>query len=161
MVRGYEIFGIILKFLRYIGLNSAEYLWGTKDIQVIFPMKANLPAKKNFYAISAHIRYPAKELHTLLVETFKSRLMPGYHVTVDEIRIPCSHSGCSWKTYNPDKPDVWAIESKSFHADNSYLLDFIFPLDENKPTPNEAFFGFAKNLAKNSYVFKIFKFLTF
>jgi hypothetical protein len=78
------------------------------------------------------------------VERYKLHLIPGYNVCIDEIRIPCTHEECKFKQHNQQKPDVWAIESKSLHANNGYLLDFIYPLDDKKPTPRESFFQFAE-----------------
>jgi hypothetical protein len=65
---------------------------------------------------------------------------------VDELRIPVQHESCPFKNHNVKKPDPWAIESKSLHANNGFLLDFTFPLVEKPLTPKEAVFDFAKYL---------------
>jgi hypothetical protein len=121
-----------------------QMLWTTSPISITYPNKENGLWKNHWFAVSANLSFDSKYVHDALVERFKLHLVPGYNVTVDEIRIPCAHEGCPFKNHNRAKPDVWAIESKSLHAENGYLLDFVYPCQDNPPTPSEALFQFAE-----------------
>jgi hypothetical protein len=127
----------------YIGTRNILNMWSCGEITINYPGKASQIPKNLWYAISNGIDCDVTALHAKLVERFKLYLVPGYHVTVDEIRIPLSHESCPFKNHNRDKPDIWALESKSLHSCNAYLLDFINPCQEQLPTPKEAFFQFA------------------
>ncbi len=127
----------------YIGVTNMRLLWSTKSIIIDYPGKANALWKNHWFAISNELNFDPAFIHRLLIDRFKLHLVPGYNVTVDEIRIPCTHESCSFKNHNRQKPDVWAVESKSLHADNGYLLDFIYPCQEKVPTPSESLFQFA------------------
>lgn len=126
-----------------IGLANVAYLWNHDGISVDFPTKSKVPSSSIYFALAGNLQFDPKELHSMLTERYKLHLIPGYNVCIDEIRIPCTHEECKYKQHNQQKPDVWAIESKSLHADNGYLLDFIYPIDDAKPSPREAFFQFA------------------
>ena len=127
----------------YLGIRDIRHLWSTGEISISYPKKNSGLWKNHWYAISAGISVDLEYVHKLLVERFKFYLMPGFHVTIDEIRIPCSHEACPFKNHNRDKPDIWAIESKSLHAENGYLVDFIYPCQQKVPTPSESLFHFA------------------
>jgi hypothetical protein len=105
--------------------------------------KQKILPKNNWFAISNGLRFKPEQVHSELIRQYKYHVIPGYNVCIDEIRIPCTHESCPFKQHNMNKPDPWAIESKSLHADNGYLLDFICPTLSNRPTPKEAFFQFA------------------
>lgn len=130
----------------YIGLANIESLWSTGEITIDYPGKMSSLTKNHWFAISHALNFEPSFLHKKLTDLFKLHLVPGYNVTVDEIRIPSRHADCPFKNHNRDKPDTWAIESKSLHADNGYLLDFINPVQEKIPTPKEAVFQFADYL---------------
>jgi len=84
----------------------------------------------------------------MLVGQFQRYVVPGYNVTVDELRIPCHHELCAQKNHNRDKPDIWAIESKSLHAENGYLFDFINPVLDPLPSPSFSVSKFMCTLSK-------------
>lgn len=130
----------------YIGVRNILNMWSCGEIIIDYPGKSTQIVKNLWYAISNGLDCELSMLHAKLVERFKLYLVPGYHVTVDEIRIPLSHENCPFKNHNRDKPDIWALESKSLHASNGYLLDFINPCQHELPTPREAFFLFAEYL---------------
>ncbi len=129
-----------------IGVRNAKMLWSKSEITISYPGKENSLAKNHWFAISHALNFNPNLIHSTLVEHFKLYLVPGYNVTIDEIRIPCHHENCPLKNHNRDKPDVWAIESKSMHAENGYLVDFINPVQDKVPTPKEAVFQFANFL---------------
>lgn len=130
----------------YIGVRNIENMWtregGDRPV-ILFPGKENSLTKNQWFAVSNNLDFDVSLVHSLLVENFKLHLHPGFHVTVDELRIPCHHEKCPAKSHNRDKPDIWAIESKCLHAENGYLLDFINPILPNVPTPTETVFQFA------------------
>ncbi len=134
----------------YLGIRNIEHLWSVEDIVIEYPYKENSLPKNHYYAISNALNYDPNFVHQILVENFKRYLIPGYNITVDEIRIPCHHESCPFKNHNRDKPDVWAIESKCMHAENGYLLDFINPIQNQIPTPAESVFQFANWLKTTS-----------
>jgi len=128
----------------YIGVRNIKDMWGDGEISISHPCKENQLPKNLFFALSSRMDFKPKVVHKLLVDAFKLHLVPGFNVTVDEIRIPCSHETCPIKNHNRAKPDIWAIESKSLHAENGYLLDFIDPCQKKIPTPSESVFQFAE-----------------
>lgn len=130
----------------YLGIRNIKYLWSTEKFTINFPGKASQLSENQWFAISNGLDYDIEFVHKSLIELYQHHLVPGYNVTVDEIRIPCTHESCPFKNHNRDKPDIWAIESKSLHADNGYLLDFINPCQENIPTPRESIFHFSTYL---------------
>lgn len=130
----------------YIGITNIEHMWSEGEIQILYPGKEEQLSKNYWFAISNGLDFDTDFVHTALITLFQLYLVPGYHVTVDEIRIPCHHEGCPFKNHNRDKPDIWAIESKSLHADNGYLLDFINPCQEKVPTPHDSVMLFTNYL---------------
>ena len=94
--------------------------------------------------ISSKLNFNPEWLHSKLVDMFKFHLVPGYN----ELRIPVTHEECMFKSRNREKPDIWPVESKSLHAENNYLLDFINPFRDPPPppTPKESVFEFAEFL---------------
>jgi hypothetical protein len=130
----------------YLGIRNIAHLWTTEEITISYPGKETALTRDQFYAISKCLNFEPSVVHEILVARFKLHIVPGYHVTVDELRIPCHHEKCPEKNHNRDKPDIWAIESKSLHADNSYLVDFVNPIQKNIPTPTESVFQFAEYL---------------
>jgi len=127
----------------YIGFKNSKFFWGEHEVEVIFPNKKNILTKNLYFSISRKINFDPPFVHKSLVDAFKLYLIPGYHVTVDELRIPCHNEECPYKNHNNDKPDIWAIESKSLHCENNYLLDFTNPIQQKVPTPSESLFQFA------------------
>jgi hypothetical protein len=129
-----------------IGVRNVKNMWtvegGDRPV-ILYPGRGNALAKNHWFAISYNLDYDASFVHSLLVGNFKLHMHPGFHVTVDELRIPCHHVDCPLKSHNRDKPDIWAIESKCLHAENGYLLDFVNPTLEKVPTPGETVFRFA------------------
>ena len=129
-----------------IGIRNVETLWhtdNTKNITVNYPFKEKQISKNLWFAISNRLDFNVDNIHYMLIDRFKMHLVPGYNVTIDELRIPINHQNCPFKNHNRDKPDVWAIESKSLHAENGYLLDFINPCQNKLPTTKESIFQFA------------------
>lgn len=141
---------MLLKFIGlelmrgYIGIRNMEMMWEVEEFSIDYPGKEAILNKNLWFAISGNLNFDTDEVHKRLIEQYKRHLVPGYNVTIDEIRIPCHHEACSFKNHNRDKPDIWAIESKSMHAENGYLIDFINPCQKKVPTPKEAVFQFAK-----------------
>lgn len=130
-----------------IGLVSVEDFYSDKYFTVTdFKGKELLLPRDMFFEISANINFDLKAIYNILISNFQSCMIPGYFVVVDEIRVPCRHFDCEVKKYNREKPDVWAIESKSLHDNNKYLLHFIYPLDEDVPTPKLSVSIFAEYL---------------
>lgn len=129
-----------------IGIRNIEHMWSTGDIQINYPGKESSLGKNHWFAISNGIDFQPDSLHQSLTQAYQKHLVPGYNVTVDELRIPYTHEACPFKNHNRDKPDIWAIESKSLHADNGYLVDFINPCQDKVPTPAESLMLFAENL---------------
>lgn len=125
------------------GIRNVKYLFGADGITLDFPHKEKCMTRNYWFAVSSALSFDALFVHTSLVERFKSHLVPGDHLCVDELRIPIQHQSCPFKNHNVKKPDPWAIESKSLHANNGFLLDFVFPLVDKPPTPREAVFEFA------------------
>lgn len=124
----------------YVGLRDVKLLWTEAPISIDYPNKENRLWKNHWFAISANIAFDSEYVHDALVERFKLHLVPGYNVTIDEIRIPCAHELCPYKNHNRAKPDVWAIESKSLHAENGYLLDSFTPVKTiHLPRPRRSF----------------------
>ncbi len=130
----------------YVGVRNMEHMWSEGDVQILFPGKDDALGENIWYAISNGIDFDPDIVHTMLINLYQHYVVPCYHVTVDEIRIPCHHESCPFKNHNRDKPDIWAIESKSLHADNGYLLDFINPCQENIPTPHDSVIHFTNYL---------------
>jgi hypothetical protein len=130
----------------YIGIVNIEHMWSEGEIQILYPGKDSQLQKNYYFSISNGLDYDPSFVHNNLITLFQHHVVPGYHVTIDEIRIPCHHEGCPYKNHNRDKPDIWAIESKSIHSDNGYLLDFINPCQENIPTPHDSVILFTKYL---------------
>lgn len=128
------------------GIRSVEYLFAKEGFCLNFPFKERCLSRNCWYAVSSSLAFDPFLVHTLLVDRFKVHLVPGTHLCVDELRIPIQHESCPFKNHNVKKPDPWAIESKSLHANNGYLLDFVFPIVEKPPTPKEAVFEFASFL---------------
>ncbi len=118
-------------------------MWEDDEISIDYPGKQDILPKNTWFAISGNMNFDPTTVHKCLIEEYKLHLVPGYNVTIDEIRIPCHHEACAYKNHNRDKPDIWAIESKSMHAENGYLIDFINPCQKKIPTPKEAVFQFA------------------
>jgi hypothetical protein len=135
----------------FIGIRNMKMMWGTfEEIEIKYPGKENALTKNHWFSISNNLNFDPKWVHSKLVEAFKLHLIPGYHVTIDEIRIPCTNESCPYKNHNRDKPDIWAIESKSLHAQNGYLVDFINPCQDQVPTPRDSVFQFATWLKTTS-----------
>jgi hypothetical protein len=133
-----------------IGIRNLEYMWRTEEIIIQYPGKENSLSKALWYKVSATLSFDPNWLHEKLTTNFQTFLVPGYNILIDEIRIPVGHEDCPVKNHNRDKPDIWAIESKSMHADNGYLIDFINPFLEEVPTPGESVFQFAEVLKKST-----------
>jgi hypothetical protein len=134
-----------------IGVRNIENMWtleGSSRPVILYPGKGNALAKNHWFAVSSNLNFDVSLVHSMLVGYFKFHMHPGFHVTVDELRIPCHHENCPVKNHNRDKPDIWAIESKSLHAENGYLLDFVDPTQDKVPTPTETVFLFAEWLTK-------------
>ncbi len=127
----------------FIGMRNSKYFWGENDVEVSFPFKDKILTKNYYFSIARSLNFDPEFVHKALIDAFKLYLIPGYNMTIDELRIPCHHEGCPFKNHNNDKPDIWAIESKSLHAENGYLLDFINPIQNNLPTPSQSVFQFA------------------
>lgn len=143
---------ILLKFIGlelmrgYIGLRNIEMMWNDNEFSITYPGKEFALYRKMWFAISKNLNFDPAVVHRSLVEEYKLHLVPGYNVTIDEVRIPCHHEECPFKTKNRDKPDIWAIESKTMHAENGYLIDFVNPCQDKVPTPKETVFQFAEFL---------------
>jgi len=128
------------------GIRNIETFWHTdssKKFTVDYPGKDNQISKNRWFAISNGVDFDPALVHEMLIALYKFHLVPGYNVTIDELRIPITHESCPFQCLNRDKPDIWAIESKTLHAENGYLLDFINPCQHKVPTPKESVFQFA------------------
>lgn len=130
----------------YLGIRNIKNMWSSGEIEISYPGKSNSLSENHWFAISSHLNFEPQFVHAKLTGLYKLHLVPGYNVTIDEIRIPCHHEQCPVKNHNRDKPDIWAIESKSLHAENGYLVDFINPIANVVPTPKESVFQFANYL---------------
>jgi Transposase IS4 len=140
-----RFFGTIL-MKGVIGRVSIEDFYLEKFFSLAFEGKSELLPRDMFFEISGNLVYDLKAIYDVLLANFQRHMCPGYYVTIDEIRIPSRHYDCEEKKYNPKKPDVWAIESKSLHDSSKYLLHFIYPLGDNIPTPKESVILFSKYL---------------
>jgi hypothetical protein len=119
---------------------------------ILHPRKENSLPRKICFDMSNGIDFDLNLVYQLLVSRFQYHLVPGFHVTIDELRIPCHHESCSFKSHNRDKPDIWPIESKSLHADNGYLLDFINPCQGNIPTSHIHFTKYLKTAYRPHHI---------
>lgn len=149
-----RFFGTIL-MKGVIGLVALEDFYAEKLFSIAFPSSVGLLPKNLFFEISGNLIFPLKDVYDELIGTFQHHMQPGYWTVIDEIRIPSRHYDCPVKVYNNKKPDVWAIESKSLHDSSSYLLHFIYPLAEEKPTPKESvhiFIDYLKTTTRNHHV---------
>jgi hypothetical protein len=131
----------------YIGLRNIKDMWSTEGIVISYPEKEYQLGRDHWFALSNGIDFDPSIVHKKLIALYQRHVVPGFHVTVDEIRIPCHHEACPFKNHNRDKPDIWAIESKSLHADNGYLLEFINPCQNTVPTPRDSIFQFTHYLS--------------
>ncbi len=138
----YKFFG--MQMMRgIIGLRNMDMLWNNSGIVIDYPGKENSLSEDHFHKIASSLNFDPTFVHTNLINNFKVYMVPGYNITIDELRIPCRNELCPFKNHNRDKPDIWALESKSMHSENGYLLDFINPVQEKAPTPSESVFQFA------------------
>jgi hypothetical protein len=85
-----KFFGVEL-MRGYVGVRNIEMLWSQGEFQVSYPNKENALPKNHWFALSNNIVYDPKKIHKKLVDLFKKFVVPGYNVTVDEVRIPCAH----------------------------------------------------------------------
>jgi hypothetical protein len=94
-------------------------MWRTEGIVISYPEKGAQLGRDHWFALSNGIDFDPAIVHQKLIALYQRHVVPGFHVTVDEIRIPCHHEACPFKNHNRDKPDIWAVES-----DNSYKVQF-------------------------------------
>jgi hypothetical protein len=140
-----RFFGTIL-MKGVIGMVSTDDFYKEDFFSLEFDGKSEILPRNIFYEISGNLIFGPKSIYSLLLQNFQRHLIPGYYLTIDEVRIPSRQYECENKKYNPKKPDVWAIESKCLNDSSRYLLHFIYPLGEDVPTPKESVFLFCDYL---------------
>lgn len=133
-----------------IGLVSSDDFHKEELFSVEFEGKSQLLPRNVFSEISGNLIFDPKLIYDILLGNFQRHVIPGYYVTIDEVRIPSRHYQCDVKKYNPKKPDVWAIESKCLNDSSKYLLHFIYPLSESVPTPKESVLIFCEYLQSST-----------
>jgi hypothetical protein len=138
------------------GVTATEMLFDKEGLCVNFPGKEYQLPQEAFGKLSNNLNFDLNEVHRLLVHNFKFHIAPGHFLTIDESRIPETRFASELKTFNAKKPSKWAVESKTLNDQTKYLIDFINPLKEPKPTPGEAahsFFQFLKSQESFHHVF--------
>ena len=80
-----------------IGLISIEDFWGSNFFSVSFENQDSFISKEGYYDVTSTLVVDYERIHTLLVGNFKSHALPGFHVCIDEIRIPARHYECEIK----------------------------------------------------------------
>lgn len=89
---------------------------------------------KRWRFINSHLNWNIAKVHEMLCKAFQSHLNLGTFADVDEARIPCGNGQCPFRSYNPQKPDKWAMESLTLSDSSKYLRDFTNPTEEAAPT---------------------------
>lgn len=74
-----------------IGVRDVKLMWKTEGITIGYPSKGKQMPKNQWFQISNGINFDPQFVHKTLKERFQYHVTPGYNVTVDEIRIPCTH----------------------------------------------------------------------
>lgn len=129
-----------------IGVRNVKHMWSSKGIVIDYPQKEHSLGKNHWFAISSSLNFDPTYVHEKLNERYQHHVVPGFDVTIDEVRIPSHHYMNPKKNHNRDKPDIWAIESKTLHADNGYLVAFTNPVVDKPLSPSEAVFEFSDYL---------------
>lgn len=110
------------------GLSSYKTLFRTEGITINFDNKSQSLGRDRWVWINSHLEFDDKIVHSILTETWQSRLTPGTYLTCDESRMQAHPRDESLLSFNKDKPERWAFESHTLHdTATSYLLNFDLP----------------------------------
>lgn len=118
-------------FAGNIGINNMKQLWNKKPFEISWPHKKKILSQDKFFQLTSNMQFKLKDIFNRLLTNFTSHILPSSNLCIDEIRIPVRHYKCDSKKYNIKKPDVWAVESKSLHDENGYLIKMSWPLHES------------------------------
>jgi hypothetical protein len=134
------------------GATSTDLLYAKTGVRIEFPGKDEQLPQKAFGMLGKNLEFDLSEVHSLLIYNFKYHISPGHFLTIDEARVRETRFSSEFKTFNPNKPARWAVESKTLSDSTMYLIDFIDPTTNSKPTPSEAAFQFLQWLnSSNTY----------